>query len=186
MRNDVIVVLGAGFLPDGRPNQPLKRRARHAARLYHEGVAEAVLVSGGINPRRTSLSEAAAMAAELVEAGVPHAAIVLEPEARNTDQNASLSARLMADHGWTRAVLVTDREHMPRARFAFRHHGIPVLAQPVPATHIRPQSVAREVAAIIWYAVKYTGCRDREGVSERSGPSGQMNNGSGDGKASDA
>jgi uncharacterized SAM-binding protein YcdF (DUF218 family) len=155
MSGDVIVVLGAGFLPDGRPSQALKRRSRHAARLYHKGVAGTVLVSGGIDPRRTAVSEAAAMTAELADSGVPRAAIVLESEARNTDQNASLSGRLMAAHGWDRAILVTDREHMPRARLAFWYHGIATLARPVRGERIRPLSILREFVAALWYVAKY-------------------------------
>lgn len=53
----------------------------------------------------------------------------LEPESRNTHENAVLSARLLRAAGVDRVVLVTHFWHLPRAVAAFRHAGL----EPVPA-----------------------------------------------------
>ena len=47
-RADVIVVLGARVWPSGRPSDALARRTLHAVKLYQEGLAAAIICSGGL------------------------------------------------------------------------------------------------------------------------------------------
>ncbi|MEC9434216.1 MAG: YdcF family protein [Pseudomonadota bacterium] len=129
---EVIVVLGAALRPDGRPGPALARRADRGAALWRaagaEGRAAALLVTGG--PPNTILTEAAAMRARLMAAGVPDAAILVEARARDTEENARFAASLIRATGAARVTLVTDPWHMARARLCFALHGIGTRAAP--------------------------------------------------------
>ncbi len=153
---DALVVLGAGFRPDGGVSPALRRRARHAARLYHAGRTPLVLVTGGVNPPHAPCAEAEAMAAILTESAVPARCILHEPRARNTAENARLSAAILGARGAQRVGVVTDPAHMPRALLAFRRAGVPAAPERVP--HV-PRSLwrrLREAVAYAIYAVRYT------------------------------
>jgi uncharacterized SAM-binding protein YcdF (DUF218 family) len=67
-----------------------------------------------------------AAAAELAARGIASARILVEPGARNTWENAAQSARLLRAQGLAPAplLLVTEPWHLPRARLAFRAHGL--------------------------------------------------------------
>lgn len=121
---DVIVVLGAAVQPDGTPSAALLRRVRHGVALFHAGHGRALLLSGGA-PRRPP-AEAELMRELALAAGVPDACIVVEAQSRNTYENACFSAALMRARGWSRALLVSEGYHLPRARIAFRLVGAPV------------------------------------------------------------
>ena len=67
--------------------------------------------------------------------GIPASAIFVEPEARDTIQNACYSARIMKAHGWRSAEVVSSASHLPRAGIIFsemplewRTHAAPPLA----------------------------------------------------------
>ncbi len=119
---DVIVVLGAAVLPDGRPNAAMGRRVAQGVALFKTGKAEALLLTGGKGNHVPS--EAEAMRRLALMAGVPERVLVLERRARSTLENALYSARLMRERGWSSALVVTDWLHLPRALLAFRGAGI--------------------------------------------------------------
>lgn len=102
-----ILVLGDG--PD-RPGQLIgtygKLRLARAARLFHEGLAPVLIVSGGnVHPALTPVNEAVEMKRELMERhAIPESAIIIEPHARHTTTNFRNSARLML-----RYAIPTDR-----------------------------------------------------------------------------
>ena len=155
---DVIIVLGAGLREDGRPGPALTRRTRHAAALWHEGIAPLVLCTGGQSeyyPR----TEAAACREILLAAGLPDEAILTEERSRSTEENAIYSKRLLDDLRLSRLVLVSDSYHMLRAGWLFGMQGIETYASPVPADRIRgplvyPYSLVREFIAFNWQLFK--------------------------------
>ena len=155
---DIIIVLGAGLKEDGRPGPALTRRTKHAAALWHEGIAPLVLCAGGQSeyyPR----TEAAACREILIAAGLPAAAILMEERSRSTEENAIYSERLLQDLGLSRIVLVSDSYHMLRAGWLFNGRGMKTWASPVPADRIRgglvyPYSLAREFLAFNWQLFK--------------------------------
>ena len=86
------------------------------------------------------------------------ARLVLETESRSTIENARCSARIMRARGWTKALVVTDAVHLPRALMAFRAFGIEAKGaaaaggardEPV---WTWPLHLAREALAFLWYA----------------------------------
>jgi uncharacterized SAM-binding protein YcdF (DUF218 family) len=125
---DAIVVLGARVLEDGTPSSALTARTEHGARLYREGVAPLLLITGGSvgHPRPE-----AEVAAELARRfGVPDRALLLERQSRSTIENATLSAPLLRDRGAGRIALVTDPYHLFRATRCFWREGFEVLPAP--------------------------------------------------------
>ncbi len=91
-------------------------RVWHAARLYRQGIAPLVIVSGGVAPGLESKqgiqTEGQAMRRLLLDFGVPAKAIVVEEKSRATRENAALTKEIV---GKGRAALVTSAFHMPRA-----------------------------------------------------------------------
>lgn len=132
-----VVLGGAMSPPDARHVEPDLNRAadrvRAAAQVYHAGKAPLLVLSGGGNPTRWSLSEAEAMRTVLREFGVPEEAMLLEGRSRDTRENARFSAELLRERGIDRVLLVTSALHMRRALRHFAYEGIEAL--PVSTDH---------------------------------------------------
>lgn len=105
-KHDVILVLGCPSKDDGSPSSCQERRAEIADFLYEAGLADHLIVSGAAV--HTPHVEADALAALLLGRGIPEAAILKEPLARHTDENLYYGTRLMQEHGWTSAIVVSD------------------------------------------------------------------------------
>jgi len=148
---DALVLLGCRILPGGEPSAAGRRRARAAARAFERGVAPLVIVSGG--RRWHAVSEAEALAAELVRLGVPESAIVLELCSLSTCENARYVARTLEAHRLGRVGIVTCDWHMDRALSSFRRAGVDAEAvpaaspeQPLPT---RVRRAARERLSLV-------------------------------------
>jgi uncharacterized SAM-binding protein YcdF (DUF218 family) len=160
--SDAIVVLGASQF-DGRPSSVFKARLQHARRLFEGGIAPRVVTVGG-SREGDRTTEAEAGAAFLRDRGVE---VVAVPEGRNTLQSMEAVHDLMAQQGWSSAVLVTDPWHALRTRTMAEDAGIEAEVSPTRAgpsvrtrgTQIR--YIGRETLALLYYK-----------VSGRSGESG--------------
>jgi uncharacterized SAM-binding protein YcdF (DUF218 family) len=146
-----------------------------AARLFHAGKVQAILVSGGgVGPKAPpgKQSEAEATIPFLVSLGVPRDAILLESASMNTIDNAKASAGMLRDIGVTRIALVTSAIHMPRALHAFRYVGLDPIPVPtdfqgaeqdrstlrfLPSADALGQGSAtvKEMVGLVYYRVKY-------------------------------
>lgn len=129
---DVIIVLGAK-LWNGEPSPVLAQRLQLAAELYRSGLAERVIVSGGLD-RGQELSEAAAMARWLADHGVRPEAILTEAASTSTWENLRNSQGLMEQQGWERAIIVSSNFHLFRAGLTARWLGLScsLAAAPMP------------------------------------------------------
>ncbi|MDF1512884.1 MAG: YdcF family protein [Anaerolineae bacterium] len=134
---DVIVVLGGGTYYKSPPRLEYEvndagDRLLYAARLYHAGAAQRILVSGGYakwtGPRIGNETES--MSDILQLAGVPAAAILSESESSNTRENAEYSAKLLHQLGVTKIILVTSAFHMPRSAGVFSQFEFHTLPAP--------------------------------------------------------
>jgi uncharacterized SAM-binding protein YcdF (DUF218 family) len=134
---EAIVVLGGGVRPAVPPWQPdpdlgsAADRVWMAARLYRQGVAPMVIVSGGDILARyggvPSSTEAAAMARFLNDLGVPEPAIVAEARSINTADNIRQVRAIVGDKP---VALVTSGYHMPRAMRLAARGGLNAMAFP--------------------------------------------------------
>lgn len=133
--NGTIVVLGGGLRDSGslRPNIELTeesmRQTACGADLYHQGIAPALLMTGGdARVFGSGPAEAAVMKEWAIRLGIPSDAIVTETQARTTYENAVRTKDLLGDR--TSIILVTSATHMPRAAALFRAQGFDVIPYP--------------------------------------------------------
>lgn len=153
VRHDAIVVLGALVRPGGLPSRALKRRLHHGVRLLGAGLSPRLVLSGGA--KNGLPSEASVMRRLAVEMGVSEKRIFQEESAQTTLDNAIACARLFRCNGWSDALIVTDRFHLPRALLLFRLCGIKATAAaPVEiafeSSGRQWVQSAREVPALVW------------------------------------
>jgi uncharacterized SAM-binding protein YcdF (DUF218 family) len=141
---DAIVVLGC------RGSSVLRRRLEVGIRLFEEGAAPLLVLSGGggRNPPEAELMRRAALAR-----GLPQAALLVEPVSCNTLENARETAQLLSARGLRSVLLVSDRAHLLRAVVLFRVAGLRVAGSAgVPARSLRQEAGAtlRELVALPW------------------------------------
>lgn len=114
-------------------------RLRYAS-LLHKKTGLPILVSGGA-PLGEEISEAALMRDALTEAfNTPVKWI--EPQSRNTVENAGYSAELLQAAGVKRVFLVTHAWHMRRALHAFEKQGLRATAAPTGFYRLSKNDVA--------------------------------------------
>ncbi|MGF1541552.1 MAG: YdcF family protein [Pleurocapsa sp.] len=100
-------------------------RLLSGAKLYKDGLAPLIIVSGGrIQWFGTEESEAQDMAQILELIGVPPEAIILEPDSVNTHENAAYTQQILQEKGINKILLVTSAFHMPRSLAIFKKQGI--------------------------------------------------------------
>ena len=115
---EAIVVLGAGVTAEGKPGKRLTARLESSLQLARQKPGALIVVSGG--SVTSSHPEGPLMARWLVERGVSRNRIRIESSARHTGENADLVMPTLRKEGIKRAIVVTDRNHVPRARFHFQ------------------------------------------------------------------
>ena len=104
--HDVIIVLGCPSETDGSPSKCQIDRARITEQFYDAHWASNFIVTGAAV--HNDHVEADALYALLVGRGLPADAIYKEPQARHTDENLYYSTRIMQEHGWTSALVVSE------------------------------------------------------------------------------
>ena len=114
---DAILVLGSPADGDGNPTPEQLARITEAVREYERGVAPRIVFTGGA--AHNEFVEADVMARVAAAQGIPPSAIFVETKAKNTIENACYSARLMSNHGWHSAEVVSSEYHLPRASMIF-------------------------------------------------------------------
>jgi vancomycin permeability regulator SanA len=160
---DVIIVLGAAVWPNGQPSPALRHRMAHAIEMLHVSTGQKLLVTGGMGKHPPA--EAQVMRQLALEAGVPATHIVMEEHAVSTLQSARRCASLLHQHGWSNALLVTDRYHLSRALLIFRALGIQAWGSaPQGGPYSRKRwkrwyYFGRETLAFAWYVCLSTGLR---------------------------
>jgi len=155
---DVIVVLS------GDNNG---ERVDWAAKLYHQGYAKKLLLSGG--PLAWQLTAAHWMKKQAISLGVPARSLILEDESESTIDNAQMSLAKLPDK--VKSIgLVTSPTHSRRAKRVFKKvfskAGIKVLSYPVSLVkskfnierwwtrHEDTQAVMWEYVTLVYYFLK--------------------------------
>jgi SanA protein len=118
----VAIVFGAGLWRDGSPTPVLYDRVATAADLYRAGKVEKLLISG--DNRFVDYNEPGVMQQVALSLGVPPEAIVLDYSGRRT-YDTCYRAKII--FGVTKAILVTQGFHLPRALFLCNRLGVEAL-----------------------------------------------------------
>jgi uncharacterized SAM-binding protein YcdF (DUF218 family) len=132
-----IVVLGGGTLPASPPRPWVEvaeagDRVLYAAKLYREGKAPVVILSGGrVDWNGAGPPESKDMAEQIQIMGVPAQALLQDPTSNNTYENAVNVKKILQDRQITGPILlVTSAMHMSRSLAIFRHLQISSIAAP--------------------------------------------------------
>jgi vancomycin permeability regulator SanA len=112
------IVFGAGA-PLGRPSPMLVGRLELGARLYRAGKVQVLLVTG--DNSRSHYNEPLVMRDYLIGVGVPRDRIVLDYAGFDTWDSCVRAKKIF---GVDRAILITQRFHLPRALTLCRSVGI--------------------------------------------------------------
>jgi uncharacterized SAM-binding protein YcdF (DUF218 family) len=133
---EAIVLLG-GATKSANPPRPWVDlseegdRLLHTARLYRQGKAPKVILSGGrIQWNGAGQPESQDMAEVLEFLGVPASAMLQDPNSLNTYQNAVNVKAILEQQQIRRILLVTSAMHMPRSLLIFRKLGIEAIPAP--------------------------------------------------------
>jgi uncharacterized SAM-binding protein YcdF (DUF218 family) len=124
--NDAVILLGGvvdeeASAKSGQPsyNENVERLVM-THRLLRDGKARVAIVSGGtIDPKLAAYGEAAMLARQLEDWGIPKERIIIEDRARNTHENAVYSKEIARARGFERVLVLTSAFHMLRAAECF-------------------------------------------------------------------
>jgi len=146
---DCIVVFGAKVHSDGRPSDALADRVDEGVRLYKQGLAPIMVMSGALDSGHGG-SEPASMRDRALAAGVPASAIILDEEGVNSAATVDNTRAWAHPRGATRVLAVSHYYHLPRVKLLFERAGLRTYT--VPAAMKRrlrrePYFLAREMIA---------------------------------------
>jgi vancomycin permeability regulator SanA len=150
------VVLGARVMPDGEASVVLADRVRTAVELYHQGLVDTLVMSGGLEPD-TGYDETTVMRALAIEEGVATADVWVDPNGTSTAATVADTVPLFAGRGIGTVLVVSHFYHLPRIKLAYERAGLEVFTVPAAQSVIVPQTpanVAREVPALWVYYLR--------------------------------
>jgi uncharacterized SAM-binding protein YcdF (DUF218 family) len=117
---DAVVVLGVPAESNGTPSADQQAEVSEAVREYERGVASHIILSGGA--AHNEFVEAKVMDEVARSQGIPESAILEEPRAQNTLENACYSVEIMKAHGWNSVEIIATQVRLPRAAYIFRRY----------------------------------------------------------------
>jgi len=157
-RADVIIILGCAVWPGERPSPSLEARVQHGILLYQRGMADHLVLSGGVG--RYPPAEAEVMRRLALSHGVPEQSLILDTESSSTIESIQRAGSTMQKHDWNTAIIVSDPFHIYRALMMARDESIhawgsPALNSPTyTIPRLRYYYTLREVLAITWYRLE--------------------------------
>lgn len=116
---DYIIVLGCGIIDNQYPTDLMADRLDMAIRLYEDGAAPRILLSG--DHREDDYNELAVMRNYMLDAGIPADAIECDDLGLSTSETMQRASEL---YGIDSAVIVTQKYHLSRAVYLARHFNI--------------------------------------------------------------
>jgi uncharacterized SAM-binding protein YcdF (DUF218 family) len=147
---DVLIVLGSPADADGNPTRTALERVTEAVDEYERGVAPRMIFTGGAAHNR--FVEAKVMARSAEAQGIPETVIYVEPEARDTIENACNSVRMMRNNGWRSAEVISSPSHLPRVGMIFSR--LPLEWRMHAAPELGPARTGATAAATIMEILK--------------------------------
>lgn len=145
-----IITLGSGLRRDGSVPPLLAQRVALGVETLQRSPGAMLVVSGGQGADEPR-SEAAAMAEYAAELGAPAQRLLIEDVSRTTEENLTLTRRILTERGITGPVLaVTSDYHAFRAATLLRTLGMPGHAIGArTARYYRPSALLREYLALL-------------------------------------
>ncbi|MCT7948569.1 YdcF family protein [Ancylothrix sp. C2] len=119
---EVAIIFGAGVWEDGTPSPMLAQRVQAGVDLYHQGKVKKLLMTG--DNSSDDYNEVRAMQLYAEAQGVPAENIQLDYAGFSTYESCY---RAGAVFGVKRAILITQRYHLPRAVYTCRSLGVEAL-----------------------------------------------------------
>ncbi|MDO8469359.1 MAG: YdcF family protein, partial [Candidatus Peribacter sp.] len=148
------LVFGAAVHKGSLPGPGIARRVKTATRLYHEGLLQHIILTGGKGEPGVA-SEAEVMRDVAVKEGIPAGDLTLEEQARSTWENLLYSRPLTGS--CTTIIGISDRYHLARISFMAQVQGwkgFSTLPSDLEAPwYFEFRSISREVAALLYYIV---------------------------------
>jgi uncharacterized SAM-binding protein YcdF (DUF218 family) len=141
---------------NGVPSAVLEARLDTTFRVWQDGVAPWIVVTGGKMPG-DNFTEAESSRDYLMELGVPESAILMEDEGRNSADSLAGVVRIAKRHDIESVLIVSDGFHLFRSKMIADDLGLSAVGVPADDSPIEPWSsteldyVLREVAAVIAY-----------------------------------
>ena len=146
------VILGAKVHPGGRLSQALQDRITRGVQLYHDGVVDYLVLTGGIDANGES--EPDAMASAAVGMGVAPAHIIIDREGSTTYESARNCVRIANTFGFGPLIVVSQYFHNARVKMIFERSGLECYTVPAnPSRRFRrePYFLLREAVAYPYY-----------------------------------
>ena len=126
--SDAIVVLAADVSPSGILSRESALRTAHGISLYFRGLAPLLVLSGGAHEGGPTQAEVRVKLAR--RKGIPSEAILTETAAHTTQEEALRIKGLLQERGVRAILLVTNSQHLLRARPLFERAGFEVHPAP--------------------------------------------------------
>jgi uncharacterized SAM-binding protein YcdF (DUF218 family) len=144
-KSDAIVVLSGSLAPGGLYGGATGARVDRAVQLWRMGLAPVVVMTGDAVPSGGTPT-ADLMVAAALAAGLPPEAVLREPRAQSTLQNALYTRDLLGPVAQGKLLIVTHRFHLPRSLVSFRWAGMHDLVAVAadPETPVAGRALLRE------------------------------------------
>jgi len=174
-RIDVVITLGGGIV-FGPNNVYLNA---HALQRLYEGILLAkkldipMIITGGESSGRKKMPEALVMKKVVEDMGIKLKGIIVEPNAKNTYENALYTSKICKEKGFENLLVVTSAVHMKRAIKCFKLFDIKkIIPYPtdyrydysklswvdfIPSSEAFDANMAavHELVGILWYSIRY-------------------------------
>lgn len=131
----LLILLGFPTTNSGTVSSLLKSRLDTGVKLYQQKNITKIIVTGGAISNK--FVEAEVMASYCIKNGVETTDIIIEPNAKNTFENARLSFEKARYINYTDTIIVTSEFHTKRTHYFFSRYfkDITVIAAPYPANY---------------------------------------------------
>jgi len=152
---DTIVVFGARVYADGRVSDALADRVRTGVKLYLDGLAPKIIMSGGPGDGETHETEG--MKRMAIELGVPAEAILRDANGVNTQATVENTCDMFEQMEFKRILVVSHFYHLPRIKMTYQRRGWETYTVPAKESYTltaMPKFVIREIAALWVYYLR--------------------------------
>ena len=115
---DVIIILGNSINENGEPGDILKTRLDTGIEIFNMGLSKKIILTG--SSVHNNFIEAKIMEKYCRQRKIPNDALLIEPYAKDTFENALFSKKIMDNQGCNSALIVTSKYHKLRTKRIFR------------------------------------------------------------------